>query len=146
MQLYISICAAAVSLLALVFSILTYWMGLRRQRKQATLDAFDRLQNQALDKLNTYTKKQIAEISQNPRSEEYKELSALLARCEHFAVGVNTKIYDAATLRRLADVYFVALYDKLTPMIEKKRKISTAAKYYQELEMLANSMKSQFCK
>lgn len=141
MQLYTSIFAVAISLLALAFSVLTYIMGLRRQRKQATLEAFDRLQNQALDKLNTYTKKQIAEIAQNPRTEEYKDLSALLARCEHFAVGVNSRIYDAETLRRLADVYFVGLYDKLTPLIEKKRKISTVAKHYEELEILANRMK-----
>ena len=141
MQLYISIFAAAVSLLALAFSIITHFMGLRRQRKQATLDAYNTLQKETLDKLNTYTKKQIAEISENPRSEEYKELSALLARCEHFAVGVNARIYDAGTLRRLADMYFAGLYDKLTPLIEKKRKISTAAKHYAELEELAASMK-----
>jgi len=33
------------------------------------------------------------------------------------------------------------LYDKLTPLIEKKRKISTAAKHYAELEELAARMK-----
>ncbi len=92
MELYISIFAAAVSLLALAFSVPTYIIGLRRQRKQATLDAYNTLQKEALDKLNTYTKKQIAEISENPRSEEYKELSALLAQCEHFAAGVNSRI------------------------------------------------------
>ena len=102
-------------LLALAFSVLTYIMGLRRQRKQAAPDACNALQGQALDKLNTYTKKQIAEIAQNPRSEEYKELSALPARCEHFAVGVNSGIYDAATLRRLADVYFAGLKCRITP-------------------------------
>ena len=127
--------------MALAFSILTYIMGLRRQRKQATLDAYNTLQKEALDNLNTYTKKQIAEISENPRLEEYKELSALLARCEHFAVGVNSRISDEGTLRRLADMTFAGLYDKLTPLIEKKRKISTVAKHYAELEALAASMK-----
>lgn len=52
MQLYISVFAAAVSLLALAFSVLTYIIGLRRQRKQATLDAYNTLQKEALDKLN----------------------------------------------------------------------------------------------
>ena len=53
MELYISIFAAAVSLLALAFSIITHFMGLRRQRKQATLDAYNTLQKETLDKLNT---------------------------------------------------------------------------------------------
>lgn len=65
MELYISLGAAVISLFALATTIITYIMGLQRQRKQATLDAYNTLQNEALDKLNTYTKKQIAEISEN---------------------------------------------------------------------------------
>lgn len=143
-ELIVSTCAAVLSLFSLGVTIFIYYAGLLRERKQATLDAYNTLQREALDKLNTYTKKQIAEISENPRSAEYKELSALLARCEHFAVGVNSRIYDAGTLRRLADVYFVGLYDKLTPLIEKKRKINMTAKHYAELEELATSMRHKY--
>ena len=105
------------------------------------MDAYDRLQNQALDKINTYSKKQITGISCNPKALEYKEISALLARCEHFAVGVNEKVYDIKTLRRLAKPYFIGVYDKLTPMIEKKRAINKSEIHYIELETMVEKLK-----
>ncbi len=140
MELYISITAALISIVSFGFSVWIYYAGLRRQRKQATLDAFNILQGQVLDKLNTYTKTGVREIAKNPRAEEYKELSALLARCEHFAVGVNTKIYDVKIVRRLAEKYFVGLYDKMEPLIQKKREINKTAKHYDEFEKLVKSV------
>ena len=77
-----------------ISQLVTFLDCKKQQRKQATIDAFNKLQAEALDELNTYTTKNIAEISQNPLSPEYKLLSSLLARCEHFSVGVNEKIYD----------------------------------------------------
>ena len=141
MELFLSIFAAVVSIASLFFSFFTYHSDVVRTKHQATLDAFDRLQNQALDKLNTYTKKQVVEISANLRSLEYKELSALMARCEHFAVGVNQGVYDIKTLRKLAKQYFIALYEKLIPLIEKKREINTTEKHYIELEELVKSLR-----
>lgn len=139
----ISIIAVSVSFLALLFSILTYQKGLKRQQKQATLEAYHTLQNEVLDKLNSYTRKQIEEISHDPRSTQYKELSALLARCEHFAVGINSKIYDYTTLRKLAKVYFIGLYEKLLPLIEKKQRISPTERHYAEFETLVTKLKHE---
>lgn len=141
MELYISIFATVISFVSLGISIWIYNAGLKRQRRQATLDAFNTLQSQVLDKLNPYTKTTVREISQNPRSEEYKELSALLARCEHFAVGVNSNIYDIKTLRRLAGKYFLGLYEKLEPLIQKKREINKTALHYKEFENLVTKLK-----
>ncbi len=141
MELYLSIFAAIVSIASFLFSLITYYFDVINTRYQATLNAYDRLQNQALDKLNTYSKKQITEISYDPKALEYKEISALLARCEHFAVGVNEKVYDMKTLRRLAKPYFIGVYDKLTPMIDKKRTINKSEMHYIELETMVEKLK-----
>ena len=129
---------------ALVVSLITFFSNVSHDKKKATLDAYNILQSQVLDKLNSYTKKQIEEISANPRSEEYKEISALLARVQHFAVGVNTNIYDEKVVKRLAGKYFLGIYDKLSPLIEKKRSVNKTEKHYDEFEQLVVKIKKMY--
>ena len=128
--------ALGLSILSFVCSAFTYIRGAKREKMQATLDAFNLLQEQVLDKLNLYRKSDIQRISENVHSQEYKELSSLLARCEHFSVGVNSGIYDLKTVDRLARLYIRGVYEKMLPMIEKKRQINTAAKHYDDFERL----------
>lgn len=90
------------SLAAAAFSVFTYWSNIIHDRKQATLEAYNLLQEQALDQLYVYMPKQLKEVVKNRRSEEYKLLSSYVARVEHFAVGVNQKIYDLNTVYELS--------------------------------------------
>lgn len=136
-EVSISIVSLTVAVLGLVFSLISFFDCRKQQRKQATIDAFDKLQAESLDELNTFTAKKVAEISEDPRSPEYKYLSSLLARCDHFSVGVNEKIYDEEVLTKLAGRYFVCLYQKLEPLILKKRSLGRREKYYAEFESLA---------
>ena len=94
-SLVFSLCAAG-------FSVFTYWSNIVHDRKQATLEAYNQLQEQALDKLYVYMPKHLKEIVKNRRTEEYKLLSSYVARVEHFAVGVNKKIYDLDTVYELS--------------------------------------------
>jgi hypothetical protein len=96
----------AFSVIAAVFSLITYRKSIVHDRQQATLDAYNQLQEQALDHLNYYVPTQVAEIAKDPRSDEYKKISAYIARIEHFCVGVNQKIYDRKTVYELAHGYF----------------------------------------
>lgn len=146
MELYISIAALVASIVSIIVSIVIYYRGVMREKKQATLDAFNLLQEQVLDRLNYYRKYDIDEIADDVHSADYKEISGLLARCAHFAVGVNTGIYDLKTVRRLAGRYIIALYDKMEPMIEKKRKLNTSERHYQEFETLVNKMRQYYRK
>ena len=127
--------------ISMAVSVITYCQNIRHDRKRDTLTAFNNLQHEVLDKINGYTKKQITEISQNPRSPEYKELSSLLARLEHFSVGVNTRVYDRKIVIRMAGIYFVSVYDKLSPLIEKKRTLIKTEKHYDEFERLAGQVR-----
>ena len=51
---------------------------------------------------------------------EYRKISGYLARIEHFALGVNTGIYDVKVTERAATVYFVRLYKKMLPILAVK--------------------------
>ena len=141
MELYISVAALVVSILSIIVSVMIYFLGLRREKKQATLDAFNLLQTQVLDRLNCYRRYDIDEIAEDVHSTDYQDISGLLARCTHFAVGVNTGIYDFDTVRKMAGRYMIALYEKLEPLVEKKRKINSSERHYQELEILIDKLR-----
>ena len=144
MELYISIAALITSLISVVVSVVIYCLGIQREKKQATLDAFNLLQSQVFDRLNYYRKYDIDEIADDVSSADYKDISGLLARYAHFAVGVNTGIYDEKTVRRLAGRYMISLYNKMEPLIEKKRKLNTSERHYQELETMVRRMKKYY--
>ena len=111
------------SVIAAVFSLITYRKSIVHDRQQATLDAYNQLQEQALDHLNLYRPSNIKEIVKDRRSEEYKKLSAYVARIEHFCVGVNQKIYDRKTVYELAHGYLdSSIKKRIEPIIEKKNK------------------------
>ena len=138
----LSLLALGVSVFSVASSTVVYVTGRQRERRTATLNAFNVLQEQVLDHLNLYTRKRVEEISASPRSEEYKLLSGYLARLEHFAVGINTGIYDVQVVKRLAGRYLCGLQDKIDPLIQKKRQLNQTAKHYDELEAMLNQMRS----
>lgn len=117
----VDLISIAFSVVAAIFSLITYRNSIIHDRRQATLDAYNQLQEQALDHLNYYRPSEIADIATDPRSKEYKEISAYIARVEHFCVGVTQKIYDRKTVYELAHGYFDgAVRDRVEPIIEKK--------------------------
>lgn len=164
MELYISLVAIAISILSTIISVAIYISGISRERKQATLDAFNVLQEQAFDKINQYTfaeirevcdgwqkalndKRKDDELTEDERKkidkvvDEYRNLSGLLARIEHFSLGVNTGIYDAKIAERAATAYLVMLYrGKLKPLIEVKHSGKGNTEYYAEFRKLVEQI------
>ena len=109
------------SVIAAIFSLITYRNSIIHDRRQSTLDAYTQLQEQALDHLNYYRPAEIADIAEDPRSQAYKKVSGYIARIEHFCVGVTQKIYDRKTVYELAHGYFDgAVRDRIEPIIERK--------------------------
>jgi hypothetical protein len=117
----ISICLAVGSA---AFTLVTYIRTVRHDRKQATLEAFNRLQAEVFDPLNKIQPKEIAELAQHPRSEDYKTVSGYLARLEHFCVGVRQNIYDKKTVYELAHGYLDGnvIKRRIEPFLEQKNK------------------------
>lgn len=160
MELILSIIAIVVSFASIIVSIAIYIVGVKREKKQATLDAVNVLQEQVFDNLNLYTLADIENICTRWKTEtrrrkttiekmtedelaernecirEYRILSGYLARIEHFALGVNTGIYDAKTAERAATTYLVMLYrQKLKPLMDVKQNNSNT-EYYAEFRKL----------
>ena len=74
--------------------------------------------------------------------EEYRKISGYLARIEHFALGVNTGIYDVKVTERAATAYFAMLYKKLMSILAVKNKSTSSGANYKnefhtEFETLA---------
>ena len=142
METTISLIALVISILSGAFSIFTFVWNAQRDRKQATLDAFNTLQREVFDKLNLYSPSEICEIIKNTRSDEYKNMSALIARLEHFCVGINTRIYDRRVVYKLAHGYLDSpvILDRIGPVIDRKLK-NADEDYYENIHKVIEWMK-----
>lgn len=143
METTLSIIALVISVISGGFALYSFFWTAQRDRKQATLDAYNTLQEQALDTLNEYTSTEIKRIIEEKNKNEYRELSKCLARLEHFSVGVNTGIYDRKTVYELAHGYLdVAIWYKLQPILEQKQK-GKQEDFYLNYRELVTWMKAQ---
>ena len=132
----LSIIAIILSVISGGFTFYAFIWTNRRDRKQATLDAFNQLQEQALDELNYYKPEQVVEIAKHPRSEEFKKISSYIARIEHFCVGVNHSIYDKEVVYALAEGYFNgAIRARIEPIISQKNKYGSKD-YYENIHQI----------
>ena len=148
MEIALSIIAICLSVASGAFAFYTFIWTARRDRKQATLEAFNRLQTEVFDYLNMYTPAEIAKICENTRSADYKTISAYLARIEHFCVGLNQGIYDKETFFALAHGYFDGqmLQKRIKPIIDKKNlRNNTGELFYNDtlaiMEWMSNKTK-----
>ena len=124
------------SIAAGAFSVFTFWFAVRHDRKKDTIDAYNQLQEQVLDKLSLYMPKEIEEISKQPRSEEYKTVGHYLARIEHFCVGVREKVYDKNIVIALGNGYLNGvIWSRVQSMVQVKGKV-----YYQNYCWLISQM------
>ena len=141
----IALVTIAFSIIAAVFSLITYRSNIVHDRCQATLEAYNQLQEQALDYLNHYMPAEMREIAKRRQSDEYKQVSAYIARIEHFCVSVNLKIYDRSTVYKLAHGYFEgSLKRRIAPIIDQKNQngedyYSNIRKVYAWMEKRGNS-------
>ena len=141
---YLSLAAIVISIISGVYAFFVHKNECEREKKQATLDAFNILQEQVLDELNSCTPSDFKKIAQERRKAEYKpkydHYRALLARIEHFAIGVTDDIYDFSTTDRLAAEHLIFLFQKVRPIIDAAREPASGKKPYSEFEQLINKL------
>lgn len=120
--------ANLIAIATFLFGIATYKKGVDRETKQATLEAYRCLQEEVLDKLASVNKDNavlFVENFDNPKCKQvYNDYRVLIARLEHFAVGINEKIYSFDTVDRLGGVHLIYLYKKVEPIINKANELS----------------------
>lgn len=148
----VSIASALISLVATVFAAVALLQSrkynkfsLERQRKEATIHAYQTLQEQVLDKLVIINKNEIHNvIDYKDESKEfleiYNEYRTLIARCEHFAVGVNNDIYDFNILVELSGIHLIMLYNKLKPIIQCARSATYGKDAFKNFEILVKEL------
>lgn len=143
--------AAIIAAFALINTYLSQRESLRRQRKQATIEAFNQLQNDVLDPLAGISKKE-AELAAERHFESdadrdiYNAFRVQIARLEHFAVGINEETYDFDTFYKLGGVHVMFLYERVEPIIEESRQNSSAVVPYQAFEELYLRIKEEYTK
>lgn len=115
--------ASFAGVLSIAFGVITYFRDGRRRICVDTMEAYKRLQDDVLSKLNVWSRGQIEDAVDTADSIGYDELNVCLAKIEHFCVGVSRGVYDFETFYQLAHGYFDSesgLKDKLEPLLEIK--------------------------
>lgn len=146
--LILAIISTVIAIVSAAFSVFTYFGAVRRDRKQATLEAFNRLQEQAFDPLNLYMPKEIVEYAKHPTDKQYKMISGYIARIEHFCVGVVDKTYDRRTVYELAHGYLDgnALWSRISPILEIKNNDYNKDDYYENIHKTMKWMEKERAK
>ena len=138
----LDILALVLSLLAIIISIMQHISEKNRCRKEATIHAFDALEKDVFAKkaYKNIVVRQGTDYALNPNFADdvatWNEATLALSQIEHFAVGVNSGVYDLDTLNRMAGSFIIKEYSRWKPIIETKRKQSPQHKHYDEFESL----------
>lgn len=143
--LILAMISTVIAIVSAAFSVFTYFGAIRRDRKQATLEAFNRLQEQAFDPLNLYMPKEIVEYAKHPTDKQYKIISGYIARIEHFCVGVMDKTYDRRTVYELAHGYLDGntLWSRISPILEMKNNDYNKDDYYENIHKTMKWMEKE---
>lgn len=135
------IISIVIAVISAIFSIVTYIKSVRYEKRKSTIEAFHFLQNEVLDYFVNITNenaKLIVDNLDNMKCKEaYDDQRALIARLEHFAVGVKKRIYDFDVVDNLAGIHLITLYKKIKPIIdEANRKEKKVNHYYHFCELV----------
>ncbi len=139
--------ATVVAAIALLRSNNTQKKMELHQRKESTILSFQGLQKDVLDKMVSVADKEITDVMEcldEPKMKEiYDIYRSMIARCEHFAVGVEEGVYDFDTVDALAGKHLVFLYGKFKRIINEARRRGGDETYYIHFEQLANKLDKQ---
>ena len=142
----ISKLAAYASVVAVAFGVWNYFRDSKRKAKLDTLEAYRILQKDVLSKINSWLPSEIEEMMHDKKSEEYKELSGILAQIEAFCLGINERIYDFETFYKLAHGYFDSdrgiLKPRLLPIIKSKLDYAKED-YFRNIHMVWEKMEKK---
>lgn len=135
------IAALIISILALSLSLIQFIRDASRQKKEATLNAYNILQDDAFSYLKELSREELDPPPQY-HSPQYNEITDCLTKIEIFSTGINTGIYSIGVLNRLGGAFFIHQYDRLTAIIEEKRRENRSkGKHYDEFEKTVKKLK-----
>lgn len=135
----IEIIALVISGFAFALSLAQFLGDNDRNKKEATLNAYYQLQEDAFAKYNDLFKKfglekeEVNKFELKKEDPEWETMTGILVKLEHFSVGINTGIYSLEVLNRLGGGYFIRVYDSLELVI-KEHEVNgvSAGEHYNE--------------
>ena len=96
-----------------IISIVTFFVTVGFEKRKITIRAINLLQNEVLDKFVFVKKDNVKFVVENLEDEKcrktYDEYRTLVARLEHFAVGVNKRIYNYGIVKVLLGNHLIFL-------------------------------------
>lgn len=137
--------ASFVGVLSIAFGVVTYFRDGKRKTCVETMEAYKKLQDEVLTRLNVWNRGQIEDAVETADSIGYDELNVCLAKIEHFCVGINRGVYDFETFYQLAHGYFdspAGLKLKLEPLLELKLE-EAEEDYYNNLHKVWKRMEER---
>ena len=117
----------------------------QEEKKRATWDVMKYLQSEVLDKLAPLDANN-AELIAEARNDNdecrqaYADYKTLIARLEHFSVGVEQGIYDFDMVYELAGEHLIFLLSKIKPVIDAANEFQDTPKYYQSFMKLVDRL------
>ena len=134
-----------IAILSAVISIVTFVITVQFEKKKITLEAVNLLQNEVLDKFVSIKKENaelvVGNLDNKKCKEAYNDYRALVARLDHFAVGVNKHIYSFGIVNSLVGNHIVHLYNKVEPIINEANKKEKCILHYFNLYKLVKNLK-----
>lgn len=144
----VDIIALLVSGAALIFSLLQFIVERSRSRKEATIHAFDDLEdNDGVAYLFSVSRNTIDDLIQRQNAadqrikEQWRLLNQAMPTIEHFAVGINSGVYDVKTLNKMAGNKIIFTYTACENLIELKRAGDGNENNYKEFEKMVCTLR-----
>lgn len=132
------------SILAFVFSLWSFFVERKRNRNEATIHAFDQLEEQVFSQkdYSTLAIKAGDDYCNGKRDGSWQAATSYLSKIEHFCAGIRLKTYDIDTLNRLAGGFIIEQYHYWTPIINTKRlkDVDKKMQHYDEFEAVAKEL------
>lgn len=139
--------------IAALFSIWSFFLERTRNRREATIHAFDKLQTEILGNDDLSLNKITPELAESYvyKHEEFKNSKAYndqwriitekLALLEHFSVGINYRTYDLKVLNAMAGNLIIRVWNNLQPIVKRKRGQDDGKDNYKEFEKMVENLK-----
>ena len=140
--------SAVVSLIALIISMKNQKRIREDEKRRLTITDYNKLQEQVLDKSVSLDRANAVLIVESMNNNDkckkaYNDYKALIARLEHFAVGIIEGVYDYKIVKELGGEHLVYLYRKVQPIIAEANRKSAESKYYCEYRKLCFKMREE---
>lgn len=154
-QIFKQICEIAeniqplVVLAGVVVAVITLLADHKRRKRQATLELYNPISEETHE-LRNKIKDIFANEIINPDDQRYKSgkelqrtINRFLSLYERLSVGINFNVLDMKVFMRIAGKTTIDWYDRLKPVIEKRR-LKGHLSAYKDFEILVNKMRKKY--